>query len=297
MFVCARVQLSVWDLRTYKRVHSYYTPVPATSVDISQKGLLAVGYGTHTEIWKDALATKAKQPYLSHHSPGCTLQNLEFCPYEDVLGIGHGKGFSSIIVPGAGEPNFDTLEANPFQVIIIEIAQPAFGDFAHEETRGKRTRPMCTKTIHDASLSSPKFNASKHEHLTPNTRPLQTKKQRREGEVHKLLEKLQPDMITLDPTFIGNVDRAPAEVIEEEKRLALEASMSNNRKKREKRHARGRDKIGRKLKKKQGNIVEERKGDHRAHDKFNSTKGGKGKEGGDAEAPVGVLDRFKFRDT
>lgn len=30
--------------------------------------------------------------------------------------------------------------------------------------------------------------------------------------MHKLLEKLQPDMITLDPTFIGNVDRAPAEV-------------------------------------------------------------------------------------
>lgn len=63
-------QLSVWDLRTYKRVHSYYTPVPATSLDISQKGLIAVGYGTHTEIWKDALATKASKPYMAHHSPG-----------------------------------------------------------------------------------------------------------------------------------------------------------------------------------------------------------------------------------
>lgn len=33
-----------------------------------------------------------------------------------------------------------------------------------------------------------------------------------------------------------------AQVIEEEKRLAIEASRSNDRKKREKRHARGRDK-------------------------------------------------------
>jgi hypothetical protein len=31
-----------------------------------------------------------------------------------VLGIGHSKGVSSIIVPGAGEANFDTMEVNPY---------------------------------------------------------------------------------------------------------------------------------------------------------------------------------------
>ena len=37
------------------------------------------------------------------------------------------------------------------------------------------------------------------------------------------------------------------------------------RKKREKRHMRGRDKIGKKQKKKQLNVVEEKKGEARAH--------------------------------
>jgi hypothetical protein len=29
-----------------------------------------------------------------------TVSQIQFCPYEDILGIGHGAGFSSILVPG-----------------------------------------------------------------------------------------------------------------------------------------------------------------------------------------------------
>ncbi|KAI8817029.1 WD40-repeat-containing domain protein [Fimicolochytrium jonesii] len=159
-------RMKLWDLRTYKELQSYYTKSPASTLSISQQGLLAVGYGPNVSIWKNAFLTKQKEPYMTHLSPSTTIQSLRFCPYEDVLGIGHTSGISSIVVPGSGEPNFDTMEANPFQ----------------------------------------------------------TKSQRRETEVHALLDKIQPEMITLKADFVGSVDRAPAEVIAEEARIEWEAN-------------------------------------------------------------------------
>jgi U3 small nucleolar RNA-associated protein 7 len=59
--------------------------------------------------------SKQAAPYLSHEMPGHMLSSLYFAPFEDVLGIGHDRGFSSILVPGAGQANVDTLELNPFE--------------------------------------------------------------------------------------------------------------------------------------------------------------------------------------
>lgn len=87
---------------------------------------------------------------MSHRlAKGAQAEDLAFCPYEDVLGIGHSLGISSALVPGAGEPNFDSYVANPYETL----------------------------------------------------------KQRREAEVHRLLDKLPPATITLDPDSIGGILR------------------------------------------------------------------------------------------
>lgn len=147
-------KMAVWDIRMFKEVNSYFTRQPAQSLDISDSGLTAVGWGTSTTIWKGLfnknapVQEKVQSPYMSWGGEGKRIERVQWCPYEDVLGIGHDEGFSSIIVPGAGEANFDALEVNPFE----------------------------------------------------------TARQRQESEVKGLLNKLQPDMIALDPNFIGNLD-------------------------------------------------------------------------------------------
>lgn len=147
-------KMAVWDIRMFKEVNSYYTHRPASSVSISDSGLTAVGWGTSTTVWKGLfdknapVQEKVKSPYMAWGGEGHAIERVRWCPYEDILGVGHDAGFSSIIIPGAGEANFDAFEANPFE----------------------------------------------------------TAKQRQESEVKGLLNKLSPEMIALDPNFIGNLD-------------------------------------------------------------------------------------------
>jgi len=140
--------LKLWDIRTYKPVYSYrMNGRPAAATAISHRGMLAAAFGSQVYVFKDALAEKQGMPYMKHVIPGSNIASLQFCPYEDVLGVGHAKGFTSLIIPGAGEANFDAHESNPFE----------------------------------------------------------TKKQRQEHEVKQLLEKIQPEMITLNPEDIREI--------------------------------------------------------------------------------------------
>jgi hypothetical protein len=43
-------QVKVWDVRMFKPVHQYFTATPATSLSLSQKGMLSVGYGPHVQV-------------------------------------------------------------------------------------------------------------------------------------------------------------------------------------------------------------------------------------------------------
>ncbi|KAI0479278.1 BING4CT domain-containing protein [Xylariaceae sp. FL0804] len=147
-------KMAVWDVRKFQVVHEYFTRKPASSVAISDRDVTAVGWGTQTTMWRGLFSKnateheKVQSPYMAWGGEGKAVERVRWCPFEDVLGIGHDEGFSSIIVPGAGEGNFDALEVNPYE----------------------------------------------------------TAKQRQETEVKSLLNKLRPEMIALDPNFIGQLD-------------------------------------------------------------------------------------------
>lgn len=122
--------LKIWDIRNFKELQTVENlPTPASNVSISDTGLLAVSRGPHINFWKDALksGTASKPcfgsmggknrntPYMSHLLAGNKINNMQFVPYEDLLGIGHNSGVTNLIIPGAGEANYDALEVNPYE--------------------------------------------------------------------------------------------------------------------------------------------------------------------------------------
>lgn len=188
--------VKVWDLRnTYQQLYDFNTIRPVSSIDISQRGLIGLGYGPHVELRPAEALHSKKNVYLKSLFGGENVTNLAFCPYEDVLGVGHSGGFSSLLVPGAGEPNYDTFEVNPFQ----------------------------------------------------------TSKQRREHQVHLLLDKIQPSMISLEAGVVGRVDpRATAARQQEEK----ESKEAKEAQKEAKRRTRGKDAGIRTIRRRNNNIHE-----------------------------------------
>lgn len=43
-------KLKIWDIRKYEPLQEYYSPRPATSLSISQRGLLGVGWTSHVTV-------------------------------------------------------------------------------------------------------------------------------------------------------------------------------------------------------------------------------------------------------
>ncbi len=148
-------------------------------MDFSQKNLLSVALRDQVDIYKsdllDASATKAEElHYLSHKVKG-SIQNVQFCPYEDVLGIAHMNGISSVLVPGCGEPNFDALEANPYQ--------------SKNQRKQWEVKALMEKVGESDISGTLRYISS----------------------FSKLKSKIQPELISLDPLKLRQIDKKTLE--------------------------------------------------------------------------------------
>jgi U3 small nucleolar RNA-associated protein 7 len=112
--------LKIWDARTFRTLRETRLKGRApTSLDFSQRGMLAVACANSNgvEVYESATKTKACAPYLSHAlAGGVAACAARFRPFEDALLVGHARGVDSILVPGSAEANYDALEGeNPFR--------------------------------------------------------------------------------------------------------------------------------------------------------------------------------------
>jgi U3 small nucleolar RNA-associated protein 7 len=244
--------LKIWDLRKFGNLHTYKLDRPATSLDISDRGLLAMSIGRDVQILKDAFTQPKDITYLKHtiRTPNSSLSsgggvtasvkalassvhigNVQFRPLEDMLCTGHSHGITTVIVPGAGEPNFDSFENNPF--------------------------------------------------MNP--------KQRREQEVQSLITKISHEMIALDASFVGSVDKNQELLQEEHKEIYQSA---NKITKKEKHKARGRGKISAKLHRKQKNVIDASSVKLREKLQKDAKAKAKGTKTGKEIENLGALNRF-----
>jgi len=106
--------LKIWDSRMFKCSLDYKLPMVPSQIQFSDRRVLGVSMDKEVHLYKDACTKAVEYPYLKH-SVNKSINDIHFVPFEDVMGIGHSAGFSSILVPGCGEPNYDSLEVNPYQ--------------------------------------------------------------------------------------------------------------------------------------------------------------------------------------
>lgn len=109
--------MNIWDLRTFKQLRSVKISAGASSLAFSQKKFIAAGLRNEIVVFKNDLVNTGsnydeesqeqlveilsdKDVYLKSRLNNASIQNLQFCPFEDVLGVGHGTGISSLLVPG-----------------------------------------------------------------------------------------------------------------------------------------------------------------------------------------------------
>lgn len=93
-YMCSAGQdknLGVWDLRMMKEVNSYFLRQPGSSISISDRDLVGVGWGTQTSIWKGLFnkhrndQEKVQAPYMGWGGEGRVIEQVKWCPFEEYV--------------------------------------------------------------------------------------------------------------------------------------------------------------------------------------------------------------------
>ncbi|WWC85202.1 uncharacterized protein L201_000061 [Kwoniella dendrophila CBS 6074] len=146
--------VKIWDGRMWgKELRSWHVRNQITNLSYSGMGMLSVGGKSGITIYKDLQSGNTQHsptPYLTLGLPSLTVNSIKFCPFDDLLCVGHEKGISNLLVPGSGEPNFDSGETDLYE----------------------------------------------------------TYSRRRERDVRGVLEKIKPELITLDTDFLGKINES-----------------------------------------------------------------------------------------
>lgn len=143
-------RVKIWDQRNYARPLKEWTSRrEIASLAFSQRGLLAIGAGSTVQVYDDGVTKTGNarsvgpfgpQPYLTNVLGGRAIRDVSWCPFEDVLGVGTNQGFQTLLVPGAGEPNFDSGEADMYE--------------SAKRRREREVRNVLEKVRHRRHLSS-----------------------------------------------------------------------------------------------------------------------------------------------
>ncbi|KAL9270200.1 putative U3 small nucleolar RNA-associated protein 7 [Drosera capensis] len=162
-------KLKLWDLRKYEVFQTL--PAHVTSLDFSQNGLLATANGSFIRVLRDDTGSQNYSWYMTHCMvKGYQTRKVLFRPYDDALGIGHSMGWSSILIPGSGEPNFDSWVANPYETT--------------KQRREKEVQSLLDKLPPESIMLDP----SKIGTLKPPRKRDKPKKEDREAEMEEVLE-------------------------------------------------------------------------------------------------------------
>lgn len=139
----ADATIRTWDVRTFRQLDDWAVPSLLTSFAVSQRNIVAASFGATVHVWsslspgKDITRIKQsggsnrshrnfgtdgsnirpslRSPYMVQQYPKRPITCLNFCPFEDLLAVGHETGIETMIVPGAGEATFDVSAPNPYE--------------------------------------------------------------------------------------------------------------------------------------------------------------------------------------